>query len=502
MAALSDFYKTAVSYLAAVPVWGWMLVAVALVTGAIGGWVEMSGPPYVVLSDGLTPADGGKVIAELQKLGIPYKLEQAGNVIAVPDDMLGQARLELGDAQVPQSGAQDAINALVNAPLTASSLAQQTLATRALEQSISDSVMQMNGVQSAQVFVAMPDDTPFLQDSPKPSASVVIGATDDEARADAQAIANLISGAVPGISADDISIQTLSGTTVFPESKTAIPESQMQVTKEIEADAAQRITGLLTPILGADNFRVSVLANVDFSQVAIRQVSYGPGHDFSRLTTDSSAKSASDAAYGIPGALSNEPPGQTSTTPPPPNGQAPQAGAGSAAKTPENTDQSYDQLYLNDERDTKITNAPWALKSLAVSVVVNTTAMGGGVKDAGIKSIISSSFSNEPTTIAVYDTRYQVTQGPQLSSRIAAIVPSISQPMFELLAVVIVLFGVVKPIGKKLYVIAERRALPEKKQAPQELQIAAPAYPDVKSYVSENIPGVARILQNWVEENE
>ncbi|WP_297443368.1 hypothetical protein, partial [Acidocella sp.] len=271
MPSLADSYKKVAGYLANVPLWGWMLVGIAVLAAAIGGGVELAGPPYAVLSDGLTPANGGKIIAELQKLGIPYRLEQAGNVIAVPDDMLGQARLELGDAQIPQSGAQDAVNALVNAPLTASDLAQQTLATRALEQSISDSIMQMNGVQSAQVFVATPDDTPFLQDSPKPSASVIIGATDETARADAQAIANLISGAVPGISSDDISIQTLSGTTVFPASKALIPESQIQVTREIEADAQQRITSLLTPILGADNFRVSVLANVDFSQVDIHQ---------------------------------------------------------------------------------------------------------------------------------------------------------------------------------------------------------------------------------------
>jgi flagellar M-ring protein FliF len=480
-----------------------MLVGIAVLAVAIGGGVELAGPPYVVLSDGLTPANGGKVIAELQKLGIPYKLEQAGNVIAVPDDMLGQARLELGDAQIPQSGAQDAVNALVNAPLTASDLAQQTLATRALEQSISDSIMQMNGVQSAQVFVATPDDTPFLQDSPKPSASVIIGATDETARADAQAIANLISGAVPGISPDDISIQTLSGTTVFPVSKTLIPESQIQVTREIEADSQQRITALLTPILGADNFRVSVLADVDFSQVDIHQVSYGPGHDFSHLTTNSSVKSNMDAAYGIPGALSNEPPGQTSTTPPPPNGQGAQstASAGAAAK-PANTDESYDQLYLNDERETKITNAPWALKSLSVSIVINTTALGNGIKDSGIKSIIASSFSNEPTTISVYDERYQLPKGTQISSEISTIAPSISQPIFELLAVITILFGIVRPAGKKLYLMAERRASPEKKQAPQELQIASPAYPDVKSYVSDNIPGVARILQSWVDEND
>ena len=88
---------------AALPKITWAVAAVILASLGVTGWLEMAGPPYAVLDGGLTPADGGLVIAQLQKLGIPYQLQAAGNIILVPAPELAQARLQLGASQVPGS---------------------------------------------------------------------------------------------------------------------------------------------------------------------------------------------------------------------------------------------------------------------------------------------------------------------------------------------------------------------------------------------------------------
>ena len=160
----------------------WAAGAVILVSLAVVFWMEMSGPPYVVLDEGLTPADGGKVIAQLQKLGIPYELQGAGNLILVPEPQLAQARLQLGAAQVPGSDVSTAWDRLEDAPMTASDLAQSTMAVQALELSLQQSIENMSGIHTAQVFLALPPDTPFLADQPKPTASVVIQADDSAAQ--------------------------------------------------------------------------------------------------------------------------------------------------------------------------------------------------------------------------------------------------------------------------------------------------------------------------------
>ena len=87
---------------------------------------------------------------------------------------LAQARLQLGAAQVPGSDVATAWDRLEDAPMTASDLAQSTMAVQALELSLQQSIENMSGIHTAQVFLALPPDTPFLADQPKPTASVVI----------------------------------------------------------------------------------------------------------------------------------------------------------------------------------------------------------------------------------------------------------------------------------------------------------------------------------------
>ena len=62
----------------------WAAGAVVLASLGVVLWLELSGPPYAVLSEGLSPSDGGKVIAQLQKLGIPYQLQAAGMSSSFP----------------------------------------------------------------------------------------------------------------------------------------------------------------------------------------------------------------------------------------------------------------------------------------------------------------------------------------------------------------------------------------------------------------------------------
>src|SRR5271156_1832645 len=279
----------------------WAAGAVILVSLAVVFWMEMSGPPYVVLDEGLTPADGGKVIAQLQKLGIPYELQGEGNLILVPEPQLAQARLQLGEAQVPGSDVSTAWDRLEDAPMTASDLAQSTMAVQALELSLQQSIENMSGIRAAQVFLALPPDTPFLADQPKPTASVVIQADDSAAQSQGAAIANLVAGAVPGLSAAQVTVETTSGVTVYPAGDVMGTATQFATVTQVESSAAARIAGLLIPLVGAGNFQTDVSANLDFTQEHTHQISYGPNRLVEHQTSSSSSQTGSShRATGIP----------------------------------------------------------------------------------------------------------------------------------------------------------------------------------------------------------
>ncbi|HYP63696.1 MAG TPA: flagellar basal-body MS-ring/collar protein FliF, partial [Acidocella sp.] len=397
MAEWHQFLTRLTQNLAALPKILWVAGGVVLVSLGVALWFELSGPPYAVLEEGLSPADGGKVIAQLQKLGIPYQLQAAGNIIMVPAPELAQARLQLGQAQVPGSDVQTAWAQLESAPMTASDLAQSTMAQQALQLSLQQSIQSMNGIRSAQVFLALPPETPFLADQPKPAASVVIEADAAAAQAQGQAIANLIAGAVPGLAANDVTVETTGGVTVFPAGGALNTGTQLQTVAQIEAVAAARVAALLIPLVGAGNFQTDVSANLDFTQEHIHQVTYGPGHLVSHeILSQSMNMDGSTQAIGIPGALSNEPPSPTTATPAPQadtgNQSASNNGASKASVPPQprQSSSNSDQSYAVDESDADIVNPDWAVKSVAISVVLDKTALKGPVTLDQVKAAIAA----------------------------------------------------------------------------------------------------------------
>jgi flagellar M-ring protein FliF len=496
--------------LARVPKITWAVAGVIAVSLGVVVWMEMSGPPYVVLDEGLSPADGGKVIAQLQKLSIPYQLQAAGNIILVPAPELAQARLQLGSAQVPGSDVATAWSQVENAPMTASDLAQSTMAVQALQLSLQQSIQSMNGIRSAQVFLAVPPETPFLADQPKATASVVIDADDAQAQAQGQAIANLVAGAVPGLAAQQVSVETTSGVAVYPVSGTMATGAQFAIVAQVENNAAARIAGLLVPLVGAGNFQTDVSANLDFTQEHIHQISYGPAHLVAhQISAQTSQTGGSTAAIGIPGALSNEPPQATTASaaaPPPTSGGAASGasttpGAAAPPALPQQTSNNLDQTYVTDQSESDITNPDWAVKSVAVSVVLNKAALGAVTIDQ-VKAAISGAFAYPQVSVNVLSASFQKPAVSYAAAPLMQAAGPLSHGLLEVLAAAALLFGLALPVGRRLGSVNVMSFLPPPPQRPLPAVLPPRDFSDLREQAEGNIPGVARLLQTWAEENE
>lgn len=506
----------------------WAVLGVAAASLAVVAWFEFSGPPYTVLSEGLSPADGGKVIAQLQKLGIPYQLQAAGNVILVPAPQLAQARLQLGAAQVPGTDSQTAWAQLETAPMTTSDLAQSAMATQALQISLQQSISAMAGIRSAQVFLALPPETPFLADQPKAAASVVVDADPAQAAQQGEAIAKLIAGAVPGLAAGDVTVVTTAGNTIYPAADIMKAGMQFSTAAQIEASSAARVATLLMPLVGAGNFQTNVSANLDFTQAHIHETSYGPGHFVQHSSASNSTQTGSIAsAIGIPGALSNEPPGQTNAGTPqavqtaaPPTAQTPTAnepGRGQAQpnaqntatneakpQLPSKTTNDLDQNFANDQTESDITKPDWAVKSIAVSVVLNQSALPSNLTMAQIKTAISSSFAYPDVTVSVLAVPFQKPSMEAAATPLVASATPLAHALLEVLAALALLFGFALPAGRRLTAVNIRALLPAPPPTPRPIPVVLPPrdFSELREQAAENIPGVARLLQSWTEEND
>lgn len=502
----------------------WMTGGIAAASLGLVMWLAFSAPPYAVLSDGLSPEAGGKIIAELQKLGIPYQLQEAGNVILVPASQLAQARLQLGASQIPGSSSQTAWNQLENAPITTSDLAQSTMATQALELSLEQSIEAMNGIRDAQVFLAQPPETPFLADQPKPTASVVIEAEQGQAASLAPAIAAMVAGAVPGLGTDNVTVVTTSGITVYPTNGVMDTGSQFAIIQRVENAAAARVAELLTPMVGPGNFRTNVSANMDFTQIQIHQVSYGPNHLVQSSTSNQSSQTgASQAGYGIPGALSNEPPGPTTTTTNPDNNATntakPATNTAATGQTanqstkptkeqkplPTRTSSDLQQSFVTDQTNSNIIKPEWAVKSIAISVVLNEKSLPQGLTVTQIKDAIAAGFAYPNVKVNILSAPFSnIKHGSYVIPSWASLNPLV-HALLELFAALALLFGLALPIGRRLATLSFKALLPPP-SSPGHRPLPAMTQPrdfsEVRRHASENISGVAQLLQNWVDDND
>jgi len=503
--------------------------AVLLAAFLLLAFVGMSGPPFQVLYEGLTPQQGGEVIAALQKLGIPYQLDRAGTIIEVPAADVGRARLELASNGAPAEDASNAWKNLESAPMTASEAAVQALQQEAAQSSLEDSIKQVSGARDAQVMIAVPRNTPFLETQPTPKASVVMIGAPQPDEALGEAVARLVAGAVPGLAMQDVVVATGGGTILYPVSSTYDASRQLAIQQNVEAAQEAKIRALLTPILGAGNFRAAVSADIEFGTATIESVAYGPdSYPVSSDIERSRRVGNQNLPIGIPGALSNQPPGPTAAplnppaaAAPPANGAtnaAPAAGtpptpsaaqtaaAGAAQPLPVSTANHEQTRYALDQTTTESHPASWRVRAISVSVVLNQAALGAATP-AELKTLIAATTTMPLTAIAVLPARFVVSGVPPEGLAGSAF-SSVLRAMLVLVAAIALLAGLLLPLRRWLAGFTSRslRVHHEPPQPPEEdarmhaRALLGHAVDKVRLTVQSEPLTVARTLQKWLEQ--
>ena len=361
---------------------GGAVAATIVVVAVLWFW----GSSYAVLYAGLSGEEGGRAIAELQKLSIPYRITEGGRVIEVPAAEVGRARLQLAARGVAKKDG-DEWAILDNESLGVSPFVEQVHYVRGIEAALSRTVGEVDGVVSAKVTLALPKQTDFLGDSPKPSGSVLVRLRPGTILTGAQVtgIVGLVASSVAGLSRDRITVVDQSGTVLNPNGDGIAMQApqQLELTHELNQRYERLITDLLVPVLGRGNFRVSSDADVDFSQSKESLVKYGDSHVLSQDETIRIRGADSDQAIGIPGALSNRRPEtpSTATSEPPNQAQAAQTAApGSATTTPPPAKPAAEPTPSDTHKTTNydidktvqfLEHPSWKLRGINIAVLVN-----------------------------------------------------------------------------------------------------------------------------------
>lgn len=449
--------------IARMPRIGWLAAAAVLLALAGVTALSLSGPGYAPLFEGLSPGQGGRVIDALQKLGIPYQLNATGSIIEVPRNTLARARLKLGEEGVPASPASSAWKQLTHDSVTTSATAERALSQRATESTLEQAIERIHGVAQARVMLARPRETPFLESQPRPKASVLLTTSAGGiSQTQARAIAQLVANAVPGLDASRVTVTDQDGQVLAPISDQGVGQAQSQLAFEdhVETETGRHIRALLNPVVGAENLRVSVAAGIDFAQRTSQQVTYGPQSAPDQVTHDQRTRVGQAAgSAGVPGALSNQPPGNTTA----PVGKRSPGSGKSARKqgtVPGSRENRWNVRYEVGKTVSQTHAAPWTLKSLSVSVVVNRNAVKTKQSLDRIRALVRGSLAAPRLSVDVVAVPFRKAAPATTPAAwmTAATNPALIRAALELLAAVLLLFGVARPLGRWLQAHAESLA--------------------------------------------
>ncbi len=346
----------------------------ALIAIMIAATAWTTQPDFKVLYTNLADKDGGAVITALSQMNIPYKSE-GGNTILVPADKVHDARFKLASQGLPKGGIVG-LELLDNQKLGATQFQEQVNFQRGLEGELARSIQTISAVQAARVHLAIPKPSVFLREQQQPTASVLVNLYPGKALDAVQlaGITNLVASSVPELSTKHVSVIDQNGNLLSKNDEVntnGLDPAQLDYVKKIEQQTVTRIATILEPIVGRDNYRVQVNADVDFSQSEQSSETFKPNNDpaqaalRSQQLTESATRDA--AAGGVPGALTNQP--AAAPTAPIGGRQSPQTAANGAG-----TSDSHKESIVNYEVDktTRVVRAATGtIKRLSAAVVVN-----------------------------------------------------------------------------------------------------------------------------------
>jgi flagellar M-ring protein FliF len=361
-----------------------LAASIALIIGLL---LWSSAPEYKVLFSNLSEKDAGTMTTVLQQMNAPYKTE-AGGTLLVPAEQVYDLRFKLAAQGLPKGGAVGF--ELMDTPKLGMTQFQEQIAfQRGMEGELARTVQALSPVESARVHLAIPKPSVFIRDKQMPSASVLVNLHPGRALdpGQVQAIVHLVSSSVPELSPNNITVVDQAGNLLTnktdSQSAQGLNASQLDYTRQKESYYAERIEAIVSPIVGQGNVKAEVRADLDFSESEATSESFKPNPtpDSQAIRSQQSVEDINNAgnqAQGVPGALTNQPPGPATA----PVNAAPGANAGPNVGAGQGGNSSRKENTTNFELDKTIRHTKEPLgrvKRLSVAVVVNYKA---GSKDA------------------------------------------------------------------------------------------------------------------------
>lgn len=526
------------------------LAVVLLAAVAATAMLRSQQPEWRVLFANLSDKDGGAVIAALSQLNVQHRFSEGGGAVMVPASQVHEARLKLASQGLPKGGAVG-FELMETQRFGVTQFQERLNFQRGLEGELARSIMALSAVQSARIHLALPQQTAFLREQQKPSASVLLtlhsGRTLE--RGQIAGIVHLVASSVPELNPDTVSVVDQQGNLLSQNAGAApngLDSAQLLHVRQLEQGLAARVLAIVEPIVGVGNVKTQIAADIDFTQSESTAEIYTPNQGSAPAAIRSQqlseapgagggAAQANANATGVAGVLSNQAPATAAS---PVNGAAPALTAGGVAAAAGGVKRDAVTNYEVDKTVRVVRSASGVVKRLSAAVVLNhatVTASDGkatvtALSAAQIEQITglvreaigynkergdSLSVANAPFSVAPTPppaAELQIWQRPEMLDLARNLGGWIALPLLAL----IIVFGLVRPALKLGRNASSVRTLVTTVQDPLSLPSPETAAPvallggqptlqqaqleDIRQLAKQNPGTVANVVRNWVNQ--
>lgn len=258
------------------------IAVVSLLALVIGlSWVSTREPSMdgAILYSRLSPEDAGRLVEQLQAQNVPYELTAGGTAIEVPKDRVDELRITLAaDGAAPSGGAGVGFELFDRQSFGATNFVEQTNFRRAVEGELGRTISSLATVERARVHIAMGKRSLYARQDDPPTASVVVTLRSGAQLSSHQkrGIANMVASSVDGLAPENVALVDGNGNAL------SNPGGDMEGTEaamELERTLARRVEEMLEPVVGPDNLKVTVTADVDRAQIERTERTYDQAPD-------------------------------------------------------------------------------------------------------------------------------------------------------------------------------------------------------------------------------
>lgn len=262
--------------------------------------------------------DAAEVTQELQDQGITFRTQNGGVVVQVPSDMLDEARLALGSANL-LSGTKPGNELLTTSSLSDTNATLDIKKILAAEGEATRQITELAPVKTANVTLAVPDDRLFVDEQEAGTASVVVELHRGQSLDASQVLAvqRIVAGGITNLEPEQVTVADIDGNLLEGSGSEAAGAGAAKSRMALQAAHERRIQATvdraLAASLGPGKAISTVNVVLDLDTVTQEAEDFDPASSTPLETDTTTERLEADGggAGGVAGAAANTPPGST-----------------------------------------------------------------------------------------------------------------------------------------------------------------------------------------------